>query len=211
MNQREYYTHKIAKLVVAPLDLTVQRKRNLSVLAQCGFYTVTYPVSASLAFGYLLIAKKGSNNDPINMRTGLVVKAPYLFFSELLDPQNKYFEVGNKHALIPADDSNPRVRLYQNGSPTTCEGLDVIYPDGLYLQIFPELTIMRKLDLDIAKLVDRVDERGIKWSAPRNGVRICLEPDSNPQMRFLSTIYRDAPFSLQTNPALKETLEVLVV
>src|SRR3989338_7413910 len=130
MNQREYYTHKIAKLVVAPLDLTVQRKRNLSVLAQCGFYTVTYPVSASLAFGYLLIAKKGSNNDPINMRTGLVVKAPYLFFSELLDPQNKYFEVGNKHALIPADDSNPRVRLYQNGSPTTCEGLDVIYPDG---------------------------------------------------------------------------------
>ena len=180
-----------------------------------GLLSVTWPITAPLATAYALIGRNESNSDPRNILAGTVVGAPYHFIHELRDPGHKYIEIGSRDALEEANDDNPRIRFYDNNQkqdgPNTCSGLELIYSDGVFLQVFPQTTTGRKLDLDIDKLVDYIDERGHKLSKPNpGGTRICLDLDSNPQIRFLSKVYKDAPFSLRTDPKLKEELDKIL-
>lgn len=207
----------LAKKILSPLELQVKAKRNKKSLAQLGLLSVTWPISAPFAMVYALTRKdEGYPNPRDEVIVAGLVGAPYLFFQELFDPEHKYFKIGARDALEEANDVNPRIRFYENDQkqdgPNTCRGLEIIYSDGVYLQIFPDETHGEKLDLDLDKLVDYVDECGRKWSKlnPR-GTRLCVDPDFNPQVDFLSRVYRDAPFSLKTDFELKKELDAILV
>lgn len=205
----------LAKEILLPLKLQVEAKRDKKGLALLGLLSVTWPITAPLATAYALKGRNETNPDPRNILAGIVVGAPYHFIHELRDPEHKYFEIGSRDAIEKANDVNPRIRFYEDNQNqdgfNTCSGLEVIYSDGTFLQVFPQTTMARKLDLDIDKLVDKIDEQGHKWSKPNaRGTRYCLDLDSNSQMNFLSSVYRDAPFSLKTDPKLKEALDKII-
>jgi len=204
----------LAKEILLPLKLQVGAKRDKKSLTLLALLSVTWPITAPLATAYALKRRNESNPNPTNILAGIVVGAPYHFIHELRNPEHKYFEIGGRDALEKANDINHRIRFYEDNQkhdgPNTCSGLEVIYSDGVFLQVFPQTTMARKLDLDIDKLVDHIDERGHRWSKPNpRGTRYCLDPDYNPKI-ILSKVYRDAPFSLRTDPKLKDALDKIL-
>lgn len=202
----------LVEKILSPLELKIKTKRDKNYLTQMGLSTITWPISAPIEIIHDLIRKDdGYPNPAADAKYSAIVGAPYHFFKEILDPYYKYFEIGNSSALEEANNVNPRVRFYNDNQeqdgPNTCKGLEVIYSDGVFLRVYPKLTSIEKLDLDIEKLVDHVDEQGMKWSKPNaRGVSLCVSHEFNPQINFLSKVYRDAPFSLKTDPQLKKEL-----
>jgi hypothetical protein len=205
----------LVKELLAPLELEIKPKRKAKDLAYLGALTLTWPITAPIVtFKNVLRGEEEYPNPGRDIREGTIMLAPYFFLKEAFNPEDKYFKIKNPDALMKADDINPRVRLYQdNKGNNICDGLEIIFSDGLYLQIYPELelTSIEKLDLNIDDLVGFVDEDGIKYSKQSpSGIRHRIEPEYSPKSNFLSKVYKDAPSSLVIAPNLKAELDKFV-